>query len=60
MVLEVMKVLKAKKHAKTRKPQAETVEKVKLEKQGGSGSHETQTGEESNPGRTYQVYINIK
>ncbi|KAJ1389906.1 hypothetical protein SESBI_37913 [Sesbania bispinosa] len=48
---EVMKVLKAKKHAKTRKPQAETVEKphtVKPEKQSSA------TGGESDPGKTYQ------
>ncbi|KAK7307202.1 hypothetical protein VNO77_40040 [Canavalia gladiata] len=49
---EVMKVLKAKKHAKTRKSQSETVEKlhtVQLEKEG-----ETQTGGESDSGKTHQ------
>ncbi|XP_061370168.1 uncharacterized protein LOC133312906 [Gastrolobium bilobum] len=52
---EVMKVLKAKKHAKTRKPQAETVDKqhtVQPEKQ--SSPSESQTGGESETGKTYQ------
>lgn len=56
LVLEVMKVLKAKKHAKTRKPQAESVEKpptVQPEKQ--SSASETEAGEESDSGKTYQV-----
>ncbi|OIW10541.1 hypothetical protein TanjilG_15913 [Lupinus angustifolius] len=53
---EVMKVLKAKKHAKTRKPQAETVEKpqaVKQEKQ--SSASETEAGGEYDRGKTYQA-----
>ncbi|KAE9613412.1 hypothetical protein Lal_00015889 [Lupinus albus] len=61
---EVMKVLKGKKHAKTRKPQTETVEKpqtetdekpqaVKQEKH--SSDSETQTGGESDRGKTYQA-----
>ncbi|CAL0311924.1 unnamed protein product [Lupinus luteus] len=53
---EVMKVLKAKKHAKTRKPQTETVEKpqaVKQEKQ--SSASETEAGGESDRGKTNQA-----
>ncbi|XP_027361378.1 uncharacterized protein LOC113869312 [Abrus precatorius] len=52
---EVMKVLKAKKHAKTRKPQGETLEKmhtVQMEKQGSA--NETQAEGESDPGKTNQ------
>ena len=51
-----MKVLKAKKHTKTRKPQGEAVEKqhtVQPEKQ----SSASDTGGESEPGKTYQVYL---
>ncbi|KAK7252354.1 hypothetical protein RIF29_36227 [Crotalaria pallida] len=52
---EVMKVLKAKKNGKTRKPQAETVEKphtVQQEKK--SSTSETEAKGESNKGKTYQ------
>ncbi|XP_004489881.1 uncharacterized protein [Cicer arietinum] len=46
---EVMKVLKAKKHAKTRKTEEDTVQ---LEKQGSD--FETKKREESDQGKTYQ------
>jgi hypothetical protein len=46
VILEVMKVLKAKKHAKTKKAQEDT----------DSGC-ETKKREESDQGKTYQVYI---
>ncbi|OIV93091.1 hypothetical protein TanjilG_20753 [Lupinus angustifolius] len=54
---EVMKVLKAKKNVQTRKPRAETVEKlhrVKPEKQ-SSASESVAAAGESDPGRTYQA-----
>ncbi|MCI91019.1 hypothetical protein A2U01_0112313, partial [Trifolium medium] len=44
-----MKVLKAKKHAKTKKTQEDTVQQEKQ----GSGC-ETKKGEESDQGKTYQ------
>ncbi|KAK7309513.1 hypothetical protein RJT34_06309 [Clitoria ternatea] len=49
---EVMKVLKAKKHAKTRKPQGETVEKMQLERQ--SSANEAHSEGDSDPGKTHQ------
>lgn len=52
VILEVMKVLKAKKHAKSMKTEGEA---VKVEKE-GSGC-ETKKGEESDQGKTYQVYL---
>jgi len=52
VIIEVMKVLKAKKHAKSMKTEGDA---VKLEKE-GSGC-ETKKGEESDQGKTYQVYL---
>ncbi|XP_022634270.1 uncharacterized protein LOC106754869 isoform X1 [Vigna radiata var. radiata] len=54
---EVMKVLKAKKHAKTRKPQAETVDKahtVQPEKQSSASEPHTTGGESAHQSDAFQ------